>query len=196
MSGDHSDAPIAARVRRMESLLEQRGLVIPGALDETLAAFLNRASPANGARIVARAWVDPQFRDRLLADAPAAIAELDFSMSGGLHVQDLQAVANTEREHNVVVCTLCSCYPLALLGPSPTWYKSESYRSRVVRNPREVLREFGLELRPEVEVKVWDANSEIRYIVIPARPAGTENLTEEQLAELVTRNGLIGTAPV
>ncbi|MFC0108382.1 nitrile hydratase subunit alpha [Kibdelosporangium aridum] len=196
MSGDHSDAPIAARVRRMESLLEERGLVIPGALDETLAAFLNRASPANGARIVARAWVDPEFRDRLLADAPAAIAELDFSMSGGLHVQDLQAVANTEREHNVVVCTLCSCYPLALLGPSPTWYKSESYRSRVVRNPREVLREFGFELRPEVEIKVWDANAETRYIVIPARPAGTENLTEQQLAELVTRNGLIGTAPV
>ncbi|MCE7001552.1 nitrile hydratase subunit alpha [Kibdelosporangium philippinense] len=196
MSGDHSDAPIAARVRQMERLLEERGLVIPGALDETLAAFLNRSSPANGARIVARAWVDPEFRDRLLADAPAAINELDLSMSGGLHVQDLHAVANSDREHNVVVCTLCSCYPLALLGPSPTWYKSESYRSRVVRTPREVLREFGLDLRPEVEVTVWDANAETRYIVIPVRPAGTENLTEEQLADLVTRNGLIGTAPV
>jgi nitrile hydratase len=196
MSGDHSDAPIAARVRRMESLLEERGLVLPGALDEALASFLNRASPANGARIVARAWLDPDFRDRLLADAPTAIAELDLSLRGGLQVQDLQVVANTEDVHNVVVCTLCSCYPLALLGPSPTWYKSESYRSRVVRNPREVLGEFGLDLRPEVEINVWDANAETRYLVIPVRPAGTEDLTEQQLADLVTRNGLIGTAPV
>jgi nitrile hydratase len=196
MSGDHSDAPIAARVRRMESLLEERGLVLPGALDEALASFLNRASPANGARIVARAWLDPDFRDRLLADAPTAIAELDLSLRGGLQVQDLQVVANTEDVHNVVVCTLCSCYPLALLGPSPTWYKSESYRSRVVRNPREVLEEFGLDLRPEVEINVWDANAETRYLVIPVRPAGTEDLTEQQLADLVTRNGLIGTAPV
>ncbi|CAM3830590.1 nitrile hydratase subunit alpha [Kibdelosporangium persicum] len=196
MSGDHSDAPIAARVRHLERLLEERGLVIPGALDETLAAYLNRASPANGARIVARAWTDPDFGARLLADAPAVIAELDLSMRGGLQVQDLQVVANTDREHNVVVCTLCSCYPLALLGPSPTWYKSESYRSRVVREPREVLREFGFELRPEVEIKVWDANAETRYLVVPNRPPGTENLAEEQLAALVTRNGLIGTAPV
>jgi len=196
MSGDHSDAPIAARVRRMESLLEERGLVLPGALDEALASFLNRASPANGARIVARAWLDPDFRDRLLADASTAIAELDLSLRGGLQVQDLQVVANTEDEHNVVVCTLCSCYPLALLGPSPTWYKSESYRSRVVRSPREVLGEFGLDLRPEVEINVWDANAETRYMVIPVRPAGTEDLTEQQLADLVTRNGLIGTAPV
>jgi len=180
----------------MERLLEERGLVVPGALDETLAAYLNRASPANGARIVARAWMDPDFRDRLLADAPAAIAELGLSMRGGLQVQELHVVANTDREHNVVVCTLCSCYPLALLGPSPTWYKSESYRSRVVREPREVLREFGFELRPEVEIKVWDANAETRYLVVPNRPPGTDNLAEEQLAALVTRNGLIGTAPV
>ncbi|ALG12544.1 nitrile hydratase subunit alpha [Kibdelosporangium phytohabitans] len=196
MSGDHSDAPIAARVRRMEHLLEQRGLVEPGVLDETLAAFLNRATPMNGARIVARAWTDPVFRERLLVDAQAAIAGLELSMGGGLRVQDLQVVANSEDEHNVVVCTLCSCYPLALLGPSPTWYKSEAYRSRVVREPREVLREFGVDLRPEVGIEVWDANSEIRYMVVPNRPPGTENLTEEQLAALVTRNGLIGTALV
>ncbi|ONI70866.1 nitrile hydratase subunit alpha [Actinosynnema sp. ALI-1.44] len=196
MSGDHADAPIAARVRRMEHLLEQRGLVVPGVLDETLAAFLNRASPTNGARIVARAWIDQAFREHLLVDAQVAIAGLEMSMGGGLRAQDLQVVANSEREHNVVVCTLCSCYPLALLGPSPTWYKSEAYRSRVVREPREVLREFGVDLRPEVEIKVWDANSEIRYMVVPNRPPGTGNLTEEQLAALVTRNGLIGTALV
>lgn len=196
MSGDHEDAPVAARVRRMEHLLEQRGLVLPGVLDETLAAFLNRASPVNGARIAARAWLDPGFREHLLADAPAAIAGLDLSLGGGLQAQDLQVVANSDSEHNVVVCTLCSCYPLALLGPSPTWYKSESYRSRVVREPREVLREFGFEPRPEVEIKVWDANSEIRYMVVPNRPPGTENFDEQQLTALVTRNGLIGTAPV
>nr|WP_042186462.1 nitrile hydratase subunit alpha [Kibdelosporangium sp. MJ126-NF4]CEL17294.1 Cobalt-containing nitrile hydratase subunit alpha [Kibdelosporangium sp. MJ126-NF4]CTQ91477.1 Cobalt-containing nitrile hydratase subunit alpha (EC 4.2.1.84) [Kibdelosporangium sp. MJ126-NF4] len=196
MTGDHSDAPIAARVRRMEHLLEQRGLVLPGALDETLAAFLTRASPENGARLVARAWLDSAFRDLLLADAHAALAELGLTMGRGLRDQVLQVVANSDNEHNVVVCTLCSCYPLALLGPSPTWYKSESYRSRVVRTPREVLREFGLDLRPDVEITVWDANSEIRYMVVPNRPPGTGNLDESQLAALVTRNGLIGTAAV
>ncbi|MBP2324404.1 nitrile hydratase [Kibdelosporangium banguiense] len=196
MSGDHSDLGIAARVRHVESLLEQRGLIDPGALDEALAAFLSRASPANGARIVARAWLDPEFRARLLADAGEALTELGLSMSGGLQPQRLQVVANTRTSHNVVVCTLCSCYPIALLGPSPTWYKSESYRSRVVRTPHAVLAEFGLHLDPSVEIKVWDANAETRYLVLPLRPPGSDGLGEKQLASLVTRNGLIGVAPV
>jgi nitrile hydratase subunit alpha len=196
VSGDHPELPVAARVRHVESLLEQRGLIDPGALDEVLAAFLARASPANGARITARAWLDRGFRDRLLADSAAALAELDLTMNGGLQAQSLRVVANTDRVHNIVVCTLCSCYPLALLGPSPTWYKSESYRSRVVREPRSVLAEFGFPLDPGIEVKVWDANAEIRYMVLPCRPAGTEGLGEEELAGLVTRDGLIGVAPV
>lgn len=196
MSGNHSDSSIAARVRRVESLLEDRGLIDPGALDEALAAFMARASPANGARIVAHAWLDPDFRGRLLADANSAITELGMSMSGGLQPQRLQVVENTATVHNVVVCTLCSCYPIALLGPSPTWYKSEAYRSRVVREPRDVLAEFGFDLDPAVRVNVWDASAETRYLVLPLRPAGTDELGLAQLAELVTRNGLIGVAPV
>jgi nitrile hydratase subunit alpha len=196
VSGNHSDSSIAARVRRVESLLEDRGLIDPGALDEALAAFMARASPANGARIVAHAWLDSDFRSRLLADANSAITELGMSMSGGLQPQRLQVVANTRTEHNVVVCTLCSCYPIALLGPSPTWYKSEAYRSRVVREPRDVLAEFGFDLDPAVRVNVWDASAETRYLVLPLRPAGTQELGLAQLAGLVTRNGLIGVAPV
>jgi nitrile hydratase len=196
VSGNHSDSSIAARVRQLESLLEDRGLIDPGALDEALAAFMARASPANGARIVAHAWLDADFRGRLLADANSAITELGMSMGGGLQPQRLRVVANTDTEHNVVVCTLCSCYPLALLGPSPTWYKSEAYRSRVVREPRAVLAEFGFDLDPAVRVNVWDANSETRYLVLPLRPAGTDELDLARLAELVTRNGLIGVAPV
>lgn len=196
MSGDHSDSSIAARVRRVESLLEDRGLVDPGALDDALAAFMARSSSANGARVVAHAWLDPGFRDRLLADANATIAELGMSMGGGLQPQRLQVVQNTETEHNVVVCTLCSCYPIALLGPSPTWYKSEAYRSRVVREPRSVLAEFGFDLDPAVRINVWDASAETRYMVLPLRPPGAEELSHAQLTELVTRNGLIGVAPV
>ncbi len=198
MSGDHAGpaAPLAARVRRLEGLLEQRGLVDTRQLDRALEAFLARASPANGARLVARAWLEEGFRRRLLADANAALPELGLSMGGGLQEQRLTVVENTEERHNVIVCTLCSCYPLALLGPSPTWYKSEAYRSRVVRYPREVLREFGFELGPAVTINVWDASAEARYMVLPRRPAGTGNLGEEALAALVTRNGLIGVAPV
>jgi nitrile hydratase len=198
MSADHAGpaATLAARVRRLEELLEQRGLVDAGELDRALGAFLARASPANGARLVARAWLDEGFRARLLADANAALPELGLSMRGGLQEQRLKVVQNTEQQHNVIVCTLCSCYPLALLGPSPTWYKSPAYRSRVVRDPRAVLREFGFVLDPAVQINVWDASAESRYMVLPRRPAGTENLDEQALAALVTRNGLIGVAPV
>jgi len=198
MSAGHAGpaATLAARVRRLEGLLEQRGLVDAGELDRALEAFLARASPANGARLAARAWLDEGFRARLLADANAALPELGLSMRGGLQEQRLKVVQNTELQHNVIVCTLCSCYPLALLGPSPTWYKSPAYRSRVVRDPRAVLREFGFVLDPAVQINVWDASAESRYMVLPRRPAGTENLDEQALAALVTRNGLIGVAPV
>jgi nitrile hydratase subunit alpha len=198
MSAGHSGpaATLAARVRHLETLLEQRGLVDARELDRALEAFLARASPANGARLVARTWLDEGFRARLLADANAALPELGLSMRGGLQEQRLKVVQNTEQQHNVIVCTLCSCYPIALLGPSPTWYKSPAYRSRVVRDPRAVLREFGFVLEPAVEVNVWDASAESRYMVLPRRPAGTENLDEQALAALVTRNGLIGVAPV
>ena len=198
MSGDHVGpaATVAARVRRLESLLERRGLLDADELDRALEAYVARASPANGARIVARAWVDPAFRDRLLADANAALPELGLSMSGGLQDQRLKVVANTSKIHNVIVCTLCSCYPIALLGPSPTWYKSEAYRSRVVRDPRGVLAEFGFTLPEAVTINVWDASAESRYMVLPLRPAGTEHLDERALGQLVTRNGLIGVAPV
>ncbi len=198
MSGDHDGAAatVAARVRRVEALLEQRGLVDSRELDRALEAFLARASPANGARLTARAWLDEAFRARLLADANAALPELGLSMGGGLQEQRLKVVANTEEEHNVIVCTLCSCYPIALLGPSPTWYKNQAYRSRVVRDPRAVLAEFGFVLDPAITINVWDASAESRYMVLPRRPAGTEDLDEAALAALVTRDGLVGVAPV
>ncbi|HEY5358116.1 MAG TPA: nitrile hydratase subunit alpha [Streptosporangiaceae bacterium] len=198
MSGDHAGAaaPLAARVRHLEALLEQRGLVDAAELDRALAAFLARSSPANGARLVARAWRDEEFRARLLADANEALPELELSMGGGLEEQRLKVVANTPDTHNVIVCTLCSCYPLALLGPSPTWYKSEAYRSRVVRDPRGVLGEFGFVLDPAVTINVWDSSAESRYLVLPLQPAGTEDDDEAALAARVTRNGLIGVAPV
>ena len=196
MSTTHDDGPLAARVRHVETLLEERGWLADGELDERIDAFAAGGSPANGAAIVARAWVDPGFRERLLADASTAIEELGMSMAAGLQVQPLVAVANTADEHHVVVCTLCSCYPVSLLGPSPTWYKSEAYRSRVVRDPRGVLREFGLELPDAVRVTVWDASAETRYMVVPRRPEGADGLSEQELAALVTRKGLIGTAAV
>src|ERR671916_3189860 len=198
MSADHDDAghddsTIARQVRGVETLLEQRGLVDPVELDRALQAFLARASPASGARVVARAWVDPGFRERLLTDANAALPEVGLSMGGGLQEQRLQVVANAPDAHHVVVCTLCSCYPIALLGPSPTWYKSEAYRSRVVRDPRGVLREFGLELPAGTRISVWDASAESRYMVVSRRPEGTDGMSEEELVGLVTRKGLIGT---
>ena len=198
MSGDHASpaAAVAAQVRRLEELLEQRGLVDAKELDRALEAFLARASPANGAALAARAWTDPGFRARLLADANAALPEAGLSMGGGLQEQRLKVVENTADRHNVIVCTLCSCYPIALLGPSPTWYKSEAYRSAVVRDPRGVLRDFGFDLDPGVQISVWDSSAESRYMVLPRRPAGTDTAAEDQLAALVTRNGLIGVAPV
>jgi nitrile hydratase len=198
VSGDHAGpaAPVAARVRHLEGLLEQRGLVDARELDRALEAFLARSSPANGARLVARAWLDEGFRTRLLGDANAVLPELGLSMGGGLQEQRLRVVENTADSHNVIVCTLCSCYPIGLLGPSPTWYKSESYRSRVVRDPRGVLREFGFVLDPAARINVWDASAESRYMVLPRRPDGTEDADEQALAARVTRNGLIGVAPV
>jgi nitrile hydratase len=196
MSGNHTSSAVSARVRHVEALLESRGLLDDGEIDRRIDEFLAGGSPVNGARIAARAWVDPGFAERLLADANSAIRELGLTMAGGLQEQRLKVVANTADEHNVVVCTLCSCYPIALLGPSPSWYKSEAYRSRVVRDPRGVLREFGLELPASTSVAVWDASAESRYMVLPRRPEGTEALSEDQLAGLVTRKGLIGTALV
>jgi nitrile hydratase len=194
VTADHDDAPISARVRRLESLLEDRGIVDGTAVDAVLDRFVGTASPMNGARLVARAWVDPEFRERLLGDGNAAVEEMGYSMSFGGEPQRLVVVENTAQTHNVVVCTLCSCYPLALLGPSPSWYRSESYRSRVVREPRAVLAEFGLHVPEEVGVKVWDASSEVRYMVVPRRPEGTESRSAEELSALVTRQGLIGVA--
>ena len=196
MSGDHSSSVISAEVRHVEALLEARGLLDAGEIDTRIDEFLAGGSPANGARIVARAWVDPGFTVRLLADANTAIREVGLSMAGGLQEQRLKVVANTAEQHNVVVCTLCSCYPIALLGPSPSWYKSEAYRSRVVRDPRGVLSEFGLELPAGTSIAVWDASAESRYMVLPRRPEGTDVLPEAELAGLVTRKGLIGTAAV
>ena len=189
----HHDGSIAQQVRELESALEQSGLVTGAELEAILDAM---RTPADGARVVARAWTDPAFRERLLTDGTAAVEELGYPMTGGVRPQVLVVVENTERVHNVIVCTLCSCYPIALLGPSPHWYKSEAYRSRVVREPRSVLGEFGLELPATVHVRVWDASAETRYLVLPRRPSSTDGLSEEQLAALVTRNGMIGTAAV
>ena len=192
-AGHHHDGSIAQRVRALEAALEDRGLVDEAELDAILDSL---RTPEDGARVVARAWSDAAFRERLLADGTAAIEELGYSMRGGVRPQVLVALENTEAVHNVVVCTLCSCYPLALLGPSPPWYKSEAYRSRVVREPRAVLSEFGVELDASVEVRVWDASAETRYLVLPRRPAGSDGLSETELAAMVSRNGMIGTAVV
>jgi nitrile hydratase len=158
---------------------------------EVLEDFLARAKPMNGARLIARAWIDDEFRRRLLSDAGSAVEEMALPSLSALRV-----IENTAVIHNVVVCTLCSCYPVGLLGPSPSWYKSEPYRARVVREPRAVLAEFGLQLDPEVQIRVWDASAEARYLVLPRRPAGTQALNENELAMLVTRAGMIGTAAV
>ncbi|RPI45062.1 MAG: nitrile hydratase subunit alpha [Betaproteobacteria bacterium] len=188
---EHSDVPsdAALRVKALESLLVEKGLVDPAALDAIIETYERKIGPRNGAKIVARAWTDPAFKQRLLDDATAAIAEMGFVGRQGEH---MVAVENTPKVHNMVVCTLCSCYPWPVLGLPPVWYKSEPYRSRAVINPRGVLREFGLDLDTDVEVRVWDSTSEIRYLVLPERPAGTEGLSEEQLADLVTRDSMIG----
>jgi nitrile hydratase subunit alpha len=190
--GEHHDLPVAARVRRLEERLIAAGLASDEEIDAYLAKLYASASPVNGARMAARAWTDPGYRELLLADGNAAAADLGFD---GLSYQ-LRVVANTPETHNVIVCTLCSCYPVSLLGPSPGWYKSFAYRSRTVRDPRSVLTEFGVTLPADVRISVWDSTSEARYLVLPARPAGTDGLTADALSSLVTLNGLIGTALV
>jgi nitrile hydratase subunit alpha len=195
MSGDHSDSAAAVRVRRLEERLIGAGLTDDDQLDGIIGQILS-GSPANGARVVARAWTDPAFAERLRADANRALDELGLSMSTGPQAQRFTVLPNTPSTHNVLVCTLCSCYPIALLGPSPSWYKSEAYRSRVVREPRAVLAEFGLVLPDATEVVVHDTSAESRHMVLPMRPAGTGGLAEDELAALVTREGLIGTAAV
>jgi len=187
----HSSAA-AARTRQLEERLIAAGLTSDDEIDEFLTRLYASASPVNGARMAARAWTDPRYRDLLLSDGNAAAAQAGFD---GLSYQ-LRVVANTDQVHNVIVCTLCSCYPVSLLGPSPGWYKSFAYRSRTVREPRAVLAEFGVALSGTVQISVWDSTSEARYMVLPARPAGTDALDAGQLAALVTRNGLIGTALV
>jgi nitrile hydratase len=182
---------VELRAEALEALLAEKGLVSTDAIDAVVDLYENDVGPQNGARVVARAWADPEYRERLLADGTAAIAELGY---GGAEGDTMVVVENTPSVHNVIVCTLCSCYPWPVLGLPPTWYKSAPYRARVVAEPRAVLREFGLELQPDVEIRVWDSTAEVRYLVLPERPAGTEDWPEEDLAELVTRDSMIGTA--
>ena len=183
----------ALRVKAIETLLVEKGLIDPAAIDAMVEAFEGRIGPKNGARVVAKAWKNPEYKARLLLDASGAIAELGYS---GLQGEHMVAIENTESVHNLVVCTLCSCYPWPVLGVPPVWYKSPAYRARAVRDPRGVLTEFGVNLPSDIEVKVWDSTAEVRYLVIPKRPKGTERYTEEDLASLVTRNSMIGTATI
>jgi nitrile hydratase len=183
----------ALRVKALESLLVEKGLVDPAALDALVDTFEHKVGPRNGARVVARAWVDPAYKQRLLTDAPSAIAELGYTSGQGEH---MLVVENSPTIHNLVVCTLCSCYPWPVLGLPPVWYKSAAYRSRAVIDPRGVLREFGTQVDEDVEVRVWDSTAELRYIVLPERPAGTESLSEEELAALVTRDAMVGVSKV
>ena len=179
------------RTKALEALLVEKGLISSDAVDAIVEMYENDVGPQNGAKVVARAWVDPDYRDRLLQDGTSAIAELGF---GGAEGAKMTVVENTPSVHNVIVCTLCSCYPWPVLGLPPTWYKSPAYRSRVVAEPRAVLEEFGLEIGPDVELRVLDSSAEVRYMVLPERPPGTEGLTEEELAGLVPRDAMIGTA--
>jgi len=191
--GDLPQDELALRVEALESLLQEKGLVDSAAVDALVRAYEEDIGPMNGARVVARAWVDAAYKERLLADGTAAIAELGF---GGPQGEHMVVVENTPRVHNAVVCTLCSCYPWPVLGLPPSWYKSPAYRSRLVREPRKLLAEMGLELPEELEIRVWDSSAEVRYLVLPERPVGTESLSEEELAELVTRDAMIGVAVV
>jgi nitrile hydratase len=194
---EHQAVPsdVALRVKALESLLVEKGMVDPAAIDATVDLYENKVGPRNGARVVARAWVDPAYKRRLLNESTgtAAIAELGYSGAQGEYMIVLE---NTPKVHNLVVCTLCSCYPWPTLGLPPAWYKSAPYRSRAVIDPRGVLKEFGLELTDDVEIRVWDSTAEIRYLVLPERPAGTEQMTEQQLAALVTRDSMVGVAKV
>jgi nitrile hydratase subunit alpha len=183
----------ALRVKALESLLTEKGLVDPKALDELIDTYETKVGPRNGARIIAHAWVDPAYKQRLLADATAAIAEFGFIARQG---EDMVVLENTPKVRNMVVCTLCSCYPWPVLGLPPVWYKSAPYRARAVIDPRGVLKEFGGKIADDVEVRVWDSTAELRYLVLPERPAGTGSWNEEQLAEIVTRDAMIGVAEV
>ncbi|WP_353331767.1 nitrile hydratase subunit alpha [Phaeobacter sp. NW0010-22] len=197
MPHDHSDHPHALlppdpalRVKALETILTRKGLIDPATLDEIIDIYQNKIGPQNGARVVAKAWSDPAFKARLLADATAVVADLGYFGRQGEH---MVVVENTPEQHNMVVCTLCSCYPWPLLGIPPGWYKSDAYRARAVREPRKVLADFGVTLSGESSVRVWDSTAEVRYLILPMRPAGTEGLSEEELAELVTRDSMIGT---
>ena len=193
-SHDHAHSHLPSdpelRVKAVETLLLNKGLIDSKTLDELIDTYENRIGPKNGANVVAKAWVNPEYKKRLLIDATSAIRELSYQ---GRQGENMVVVENTPEIHNVIVCTLCSCYPWPVLGIPPTWYKSDEYRSRTVREPRKVLLEFGLTLDPKVQIKVWDSTAEIRYLVLPMRPKGTENMNESELAELVTRNSMIGT---
>lgn len=188
---DHSElSETELRVRALETILTEKGYVDPAALDVLIETYETKVGPRNGARVVAKAWSDPAYRERLLKDATAAIAELGYTGRQGEHIV---AVENTPATHNMVVCTLCSCYPWSVLGLPPVWYKSAPYRSRTVKEPRAVLADFGVTLPDETAIRVWDSTAEIRYLVVPMRPEGTEELSEERLADLVTRDSMIGT---
>jgi nitrile hydratase len=184
-------SPVEARARSLEELLTEKGIIQPDVIDAVVTAYERDIGPMNGARVVARAWVDPEYKRRLLADGTAAIAELGF---GGPEGEHMVVVENTPAMHNVVVCTLCSCYPWPVLGLPPSWYKSPAYRARMVREPRALLREMGLALPDEVEIRVWDSSAEVRYLVLPEAPPGAERLAEDELAARVTRDAMIGTA--
>jgi nitrile hydratase len=192
---EHQAVPsdFALRVKSLESLLVEKGLVDQAALDVLIDSYETKIGPRNGAKVVARAWSDPSYKQRLLADADGAIGELGF---GGMQGEHMVAVENTPRVHNLVVCTLCSCYPWPVLGLPPVWYKSAPYRSRAVIDPRGLLKDLGVEISPDVEVRVWDSTAEIRYLVLPERPAGTDGLSEDALAALVTRDSMVGVARV
>ncbi len=197
MAHDHAhNAPpseTAMRVKALETLLTEKGLLDPAAIDALVETYETKIGPRNGAKVVARAWTDPDYKQRLLEDGSAAIAELGFS---GVQGEDMVVVENTDDVHNLVTCTLCSCYPWPTLGLPPIWFKSAPYRARSVIDPRGVLEEFGVELSDDIEVRVWDSSAELRYLVLPQRPAGTEGLSEDELAALVTRDSMIGTALV
>ncbi len=189
---DHNKplSDVELRVKALESVLTEKNLIDPAALDELIDTYENKVGPRNGAKVVARAWVDPEYKRKLLENGSAAIAELGFS---GVQGEDMVAVENTETVHNMVVCTLCSCYPWPTLGLPPVWFKAAPYRARAVRDPRGVLKEFGVELPEDADIRVWDSNAELRYLVLPKRPEGTDGMSEEDLAELVTRDSMIGT---
>ena len=196
MAATHHTAPqpdVALRAKALESILLEKGLIDPKAIDTLIDTYEHKVGPRNGAKVVARAWIDPDYKQRLLSNATAAIAELGYS---GVQGEDMLVVENTPEVHNLVVCTLCSCYPWPTLGLPPIWYKSAPYRARAVSDPRGVLKEFGVDIAETTEVRVWDSTAELRYLVLPERPEGTENMNEEQLAALVTRDSMIGVAKI